>query len=121
MNELQIKFLLFLHGFCLNGNRYKLLGAGTKNLRKNVDKQGMRCYNNKATVMLLRNADMAESADALDSGSSRGDPVEVQVLLSAPNEKSEPIGSDFLSYKKGRAWGMVRPAVSEGERIPISA
>ena len=29
-------------------------------------------------------ADMAESADALDSGSSRGNSVEVQVLLSAP-------------------------------------
>ena len=28
---------------------------------------------------------MAESADALDSGSSRGNPVEVQVLLAAPD------------------------------------
>ncbi len=28
---------------------------------------------------------MAESADALDSGSSRGNSVEVQVLLAAPN------------------------------------
>ena len=31
-------------------------------------------------------ADMAESADALDSGSSRGNSVEVQVLLSAPSK-----------------------------------
>ena len=38
--------------------------------------------NGKITKLI--NADMAESADALDSGSSRGNSVEVQVLLSAP-------------------------------------
>ncbi len=32
---------------------------------------------------------MAESADALDSGSSRGNSVEVQVLLSAPEKATE--------------------------------
>ena len=32
---------------------------------------------------------MAESADALDSGSSGGNPVEVQVLLAAPKRKAK--------------------------------
>ena len=35
-------------------------------------------------TLLLKFAAMAESADALDSGSSRGNSVEVQVLLAAP-------------------------------------
>ena len=41
---------------------------------------------------------MAESADALDPGSSEGNFVEVQVLLSAPdhdNPNPVPIGDGF--------------------------
>ena len=43
-------------------------------------------------------AGMAELADALDSGSSRGNSVEVQVLLPAPNSTNpnpKPIGEGF--------------------------
>ena len=44
------------------------------------------------------NADMAELADALDSGSSDFTVIQVQVLLSAPNSTNpnpKPIGEGF--------------------------
>ena len=44
---------------------------------------------------------MAESADALDSGSSRGNSVQVQVLLPAPSSKlSNNAGLDDFLYNE---------------------
>ena len=47
---------------------------------------------------------MAESADALASGASGGNPVEVQVLLSAPTKKAPFFKGAFfvgVYYSKG--------------------
>ena len=63
--------------------------------------------NHVAAVMQqtkYKNADMAESADALASGASPRKGVEVQVLLSAPKRTLECSGVLFLSfYGKGVA------------------
>ena len=41
---------------------------------------------------------MAELADALDSGSSGSNTVQVQVLLPAPKAKGRPTGDGFLFF-----------------------
>ena len=54
-----------------------------------IDKRKKTCYNNKVVDDTAVNAGMAELADALDSGSSRGSSVKVQVLLPAPPKSLE--------------------------------
>ena len=55
-------------------------------------------YNNDVAY-LIPYAGMAELADALDSGSSESNFMEVQVLLPAPNSRNpNPLGSDFFVF-----------------------
>ena len=44
---------------------------------------------------------MAESADALDSGSSEGNFVEVQVLLAAPNHSNPNLSRQIFAVGEG--------------------
>ncbi len=53
--------------------------------------------------IIKRHADMAELADALDSGSSGVTPVQVQVLLSAPARRKRYIACDELFHFHSKA------------------
>ena len=65
---------------------------------KILDKPLCEYYNKHRYNGYQRYADMAELADALDSGSSEGSFMQVQVLLSAPKHSNPnllPIGETF--------------------------
>ena len=53
-------------------------------------------------------AGMAELADALDSGSSGGNFVEVQVLLPAPKKRSTDRGFGLLFFRVDKSYGSAR-------------
>ena len=76
--------------------------------------------NHVAAVMQqtkYKNADMAESADALASGASPRKGVEVQVLLSAPKRTLECSGVLFLSFYGKTGKELQMQALSETKRL----
>ena len=72
-----------------------------KNRKKSIDFHALTCYNN-LRCLRKQYADMAELADALASGASGSNLVEVQVLLSAPINKTHPFRVCLFLFKRRR-------------------